>query len=75
MKEGAGGGESFLPHPFPALLFPSFFAWSLTLVPHSLLQNRMETLATQAIPCHLLVFTVEPSKLKYGRDLFVTVTL
>ena len=28
---------SFLPHPLPALLLASFFARSLTLVPHSLL--------------------------------------
>ena len=55
MKEG-GGGEgkkpfpSFLPEPLPALLFAPLFAWSLTLtlVPHSLLLNRTETLATQA---------------------------
>ena len=40
---------SFLPHPLPALLLAPFFARSLTLVPHSLLLNRTETLATQAI--------------------------
>ena len=40
-----------LPHPLPALLLASFFARSLTLVPHSLLLvNRTETLATQARP-------------------------
>ena len=39
---------SFLPHPLPALLLAPFFARSLTLVPHSLLLNRTETLATQA---------------------------
>ena len=39
---------SFLPHPLPALLLAPFFAQSLTLVPHSLLLNRTETLATQA---------------------------
>ena len=40
---------SFLPHPLPALLLASFFARSfLTLVPHFLLLNRTETLATQA---------------------------
>ena len=35
-------------HPLPALLLALFFARSLTLVPRSLLLNRMETLATQA---------------------------
>ena len=39
---------SFLPHPLPAPLLAPFFARSLTLVPHSLLLNRTETLATQA---------------------------
>ena len=33
----------------PALLLAPFFARSLTLVPRSLLLNRKETLATQAI--------------------------
>ena len=37
---------SFLPHPFPSLLLPPFFAQSLTLVPRFLLLNRTETLAT-----------------------------
>ena len=41
--------SSFLPHPLPALLLAPFFARSLTLVPRSLLLNRTETLATQAI--------------------------
>ena len=48
---------SFLPHPLPAILLAPFFAWSLTLVPHSLLQNRTETLAMQAAieeVCHSL---------------------
>ena len=53
MKEGGWGGEgskpSFLLHPLPALLLAPFFARSLTLVPCSLLLNRTETLATQAI--------------------------
>ena len=40
---------SFIPHPLPALLHAPFFARSLTLVPLSLLLNRTETLATQAI--------------------------
>ena len=38
----------FLPNPLPAILLVPFFAWSLTLVPHSLLLNRTETLAVQA---------------------------
>ena len=58
MKVGGGGGEgrkpSLLPHHLPALLLASFFARSLTLAPRSLLLNRTETLATQAIN------TVEP---------------
>ena len=40
---------SFLPHPLSALLLVPFFARSLTLLPRSLLLNRTETLATQAI--------------------------
>ena len=36
------------PPPLPALLLAPFFARSLTIVPHSLLLNRTETLATQA---------------------------
>ena len=39
---------SFLPHPLPALLHAPFFAWSLTLVPRSLLPKLTEMLATQA---------------------------
>ena len=49
---GRGRGRketSFLHHPLPALLLAPFFARSLTLVPRSLLLNRTETLATQAI--------------------------
>ena len=41
---------SFLPHPVPALLLAPFFAQFLTLVPHSLLLKRAETLVTQATP-------------------------
>ena len=56
MKEGEGEGKegnaslipSFLPQPLPALLLTLFFAWSLTLVGHSLLQNHTEMLSTQA---------------------------
>ena len=47
----------FLPHPLPAILLVPFFAWSLTLVPHSLLLNHTETLAVQAAieeVCHSL---------------------
>ena len=40
---------SFLPHPLPALLLEPFFPRSLTLVPHSLLLNPTETVATQAM--------------------------
>ena len=51
-ESGGGGGEgrvSFLSSsPLPALLLTPFFVRSLTLVPRSLLLNRMETLATQA---------------------------
>ena len=36
-------------YPRHALLLAPFFAQSLTLVPRSLLLNRTETLATQAI--------------------------
>ena len=39
---------SSLPHPLPTLLLAPFFARSLTLVPHSLLLNRTETLVSQA---------------------------
>ena len=38
------------PQPLPAFLFAPFFARSLTLVPHSMLLIRTETLATQARP-------------------------
>ena len=53
-RGGMGRGKketlfpSFLLQPLPALLLAPFFARSLTLVPHSLLLNRTETLATQA---------------------------
>ena len=47
---GRGREVSFLSSPpLPALLLAPFFARSLTLVPRSLLLNRMETLATQAM--------------------------
>ena len=56
MKEGGGEGEGkegedFLPfsHPLPALLLAPFLVRSSTLVPRSLLRNRTETLAWQAI--------------------------
>ena len=45
----------FLPSPSPLLLLVPFFAWSVTLIPRSLLQNRTETLAISykmpGIPC------------------------
>ena len=41
--------RSFLPHPLSALLPVPFFGRSLTLVPCSLLLNRTETLAMQAM--------------------------
>ena len=57
-KKDRGSGFSVLtarktflslpPPPLPALLLAPFFARSLTIVPHSLLLNRTETLATQA---------------------------
>ena len=40
------------PHPLRTRLLAPFFAWSLTLVPRSLLLNRTETLATQATRIH-----------------------
>ena len=43
------GSVSFLSSPpLPGLLLASFVARTLALVPRSLLQNRTETLATQA---------------------------
>ena len=54
MKVGEGVGQGRkLPHPLPALSLTPFFARSLTLVPRSLLLNRTETLATQAILHHI----------------------
>ena len=51
-KGGGGGGEgTFPPHLLPALFLAPFFARSLTLVLRSLVRNRTEKLATQAI-CH-----------------------
>ena len=51
-KWGGGGGEgTFPPHLLPALFLPPFFARSSTLVLRSLVRNRTEKLATQAI-CH-----------------------
>ena len=49
-ERGRGRKETFfLPNPLPAHLLAPFFGQSLTLVPRSLLLNRTETLATQAI--------------------------
>ena len=50
MKEGEGEGKEGNASAPPALLLAPFFARSLTLVSRSLLLNRAETLATQAIP-------------------------
>ena len=51
-KRGGGGGEgTFPPHLLPALFLAPFFARSSTLVLRSLVRNRAEKLATQAI-CH-----------------------
>ena len=48
-SRGLSANVSFLSSPpLPALLIAQFFAWSLTLVPRSLLRNSTETLATQA---------------------------
>ena len=58
---GRGREVSFLSSPpLPALLLAPFFARSLTLVPRSLLLNRTETLATQAM---------RNSKVKFNIDL------
>ena len=47
---GGGGGEgTFPPHLLPALFLAPFFARSSTLVLRSLVRNRAEKLATQAI--------------------------
>ena len=40
---------SFPPHPLPVLLLAPFFAQQLTLIPHSLLKDKTETLAMQAM--------------------------
>ena len=40
---------SFPSHPLPVLLLAPFFAQQLTLIPHSLLKDKTETLATQAM--------------------------
>ena len=58
MKEGGGAVEgTFPPHLLPALLLVPFFARSSTFAPRSLLRNRTEKLATQAIffPMSLLL--------------------
>ena len=50
-REGGGGEGIFPPHLLPALFLAPFFARSSTLVLRSLVRNRTEKLATQAI-CH-----------------------
>ena len=47
------------------LFLAPFFARSLTLVPHSLLLNRMETLATQA-KMHRIITSCEWSNLSFN---------
>ena len=52
-KMKGGGGGRTLPHPPPPTLsLAPYLAQSLTLVPHSLLRNRTEMLAMQAIHLH-----------------------
>ena len=43
-------------NPLPALLFAPFFAWSVTLVPCSLLLKGTETLATRATLVSMSLF-------------------
>ena len=40
---------SFPPHPLPVLLLAPFFAQQLTLIPQSLLKDKTQTLAKQAM--------------------------
>ena len=58
-KRGTGEGKE---GPLPALLLAPFFARSLTLVAHSLLLNRTETLATQdvAVEAKLISWNAKP---------------
>ena len=50
---GGGGVEGHVPTPPPPTLsLAPYLAQSLTLVPHSLLRNRTEMLAMQAIHLH-----------------------
>ena len=60
-KRGEGEGEG-KEGPLPALLLAPFFARSLTLVAHSLLLNRTETLATQdtAVEAKLISWNAKP---------------
>ena len=57
--------------PLLALLFAPFFAWSLTLVPLSLLRNRTETLATQDKSCPSYGESNKGSKERQGPTLGV----
>ena len=57
--------------PLLALLFAPFFAWSLTLVPLSLLRNRTETLATQDKRCPSYGESNKGSKERQGPTLGV----
>ena len=65
-KKNEGEG-TFPPNLLPALLPAPFFARSLTLVPRSLLRNRTEKLATQAIffRCHFYFPTGPSSRPPY----------
>ena len=51
-ERGRGRKDSSPPLPPPTLSLAPYLAQSLTLVPHSLLRNRTEMLAMQAIHLH-----------------------
>ena len=53
-KGEAKGKDNLSSPPLPALLLSTFYTRSLTPVPRSLLQNRTETLATQATQRQIL---------------------
>ena len=61
-KKWKRGEEEGKEGPLPALLLAPFFAPSLTLVSHSLLLNRTETLATQdtAVEAKLISWNAKP---------------
>ena len=71
MKEGGRAVEgTFPPHLLPALLLAPFFARSSTLVLRSLLRNRTEKLATQAIFFSDVTFIALPVPLHGRRTYF-----